>query len=541
MRYSALLFLAALFLSGCALTRPGTLDEVGELFTEGSEEILRDTLRTARGGPRVLVLALDGVGADVMTDALEAGDLPALSALFGASAASGETASGARGALWAHAYGAEDVVSVFPSETAAGWTAVFTGKPPAETGVVGNEWFDRDSLRIYAPVPLSVGTFEQTLAVYTDDFLGEQIQTPTLYDRADVRAHVANAFVYRGADVLTRPDLGDIGELIEGAIEAIFGGGEEVFEEVDDDASDGVISSMKRHGIPDLQVAYFGGPDLAAHGGGEEAQRAYLRDETADDLANVLDAYRARGALQDLWVVVVADHGHTDTLPEPGQSLREKTSAVLDSLGLRLRDPSLGDKGEDFDVVMAVNEAAAFLYVADQTACDTVCDWSRAPRLDADVLPVARALAASDSLAGSLDLVLVRASRRGESVPFQVLVDGQPVSLTAYFARNPRPDLVAVEERLGWLTDGPMGHRAGDILLLARSGAEQPLAERFFFHDGGASGHGSASRSDSIIPLIVANASASGNEIRERVTRAVGPQPTQLDVTALILDLLITP
>ena len=441
-----LAFCLASVYAGCTLIRPGTLDEVGELLAEGGEVVLRDSLRPARGEPRVLVVALDGVGADVMRDALEAGDLPALSALLGP--ASGES-------HWEHGYAAEDVVSVFPSETAAGWTAVFTGRPPAETGVVGNEWFDRDSLRIYAPVPLSVGTFEQTLAVYTDDFLGEQIRTPTLYERAGLRAHVAQAFVYRGADVLTRPNLGDVGEVVEGAVEAVFGGREQAFEELDDDASESLDRTMERHGIADLQVVYFGGPDLAAHGGGEEAQRAYLREETAGDIATVLAQYRQRQALEDLWVVVVADHGHTDTLEEPGQSLSERTAGVLDSLGLRLRDPSIGDEGRDFDAVMTVNEAAAFVYLANRATCDSVCVWADPPRLEEDVLPVARAFASSDSLAGSLDLVFARASRRGESVPFQVLEEDRLVPLADYFARHPRPDLVDIERRLGWLTDGP--------------------------------------------------------------------------------------
>lgn len=530
-------FTFALLLSGCALFRPGTLDEVGELLTEGSEEILRDSLRSPRGAPRVLVLALDGVGADVLQAALDAGDLPRLGSVLGAPEADGR---------WAHAASTPGVVSVFPSETAAGWTAVFTGRPPAETGVVGNEWFDVDSLRLYAPVPLSVGTFEQTLAVYTDDFLGEQIQTPTLYERADVRSHVAQAFVHRGADVLTRPDLNDIGELLEGAVQAIFGGGEEAFEELDDDASEGVEGTMKRHGIADLQVVYFAGPDLAAHGGGPEAQRAYLREETDHDIGRVLDTYAARGALDDLWIVVVADHGHTETLQEERQSVGEAARVLLDSLGRRPLDPTLKPDSTEFDAVLAINEAAAFVYLADQTTCAPACDWTRPARLEADVLPVARAFrdaSAADTtsglpLAGALDLVLVRAARRGESVPFRVLDGDRLVPLADYLRASPRPDLVDIERRLAWLTDGPMGYRAGDILLLANAGDDRLIAERFFFGSGGASGHGSASRSDSIVPLLVANRAQSGEAIRERVQAAIGDAPTQLDVTDLILNLL---
>ncbi|MEL6614416.1 MAG: alkaline phosphatase family protein [Bacteroidota bacterium] len=532
---------SAVVLGGCALVRPGTLDEVGELLTEGSEEVLRDSLRVPRGEPRVLVIAIDGIRDDVFRERVASGEMPTLARLLGPARGDG---------LWAHAAASPEAVAVFPSETAAAWTAVFTGRPPAETGVVGNEWFDRDSLRIYAPVPLSIETFEQTLAVYTDDFLGEQIQTSTLYERADVRAYVAQAFVYRGADVLTRPDLNDIGELLEGAAQAIFGGGEEAFEELDDDAAEGVEGSLDRHGLPDLQVVYFGGPDLAAHGAGPLAQADYLRDETDPDIGRVLDAFAARGALRDLWVVITSDHGHTETLPEDSQSLGDPARSLLRETGRAVLEPTLRPDSTGFDAVMTVNEAAAFVYLADRASCDSVCDWTRPPDLERDVLPVARAFrAAADAdttalspearpLAGALDLVLARVSRRGESVPFQVLDGDRLVPLATYLAATPRPDLVDLERRLGWLTDGPMGHRAGDVLLLAKAGEQRPLAERYTFGDGGASGHGSASRSDSIIPLVVANPSASGEAIRQRLREAVGERPTQLDVTDLILDLL---
>ena len=485
----------------------------------------------------MLVIALDGVGDETLRDALAAGDLPALAALLGESRGDGE---------WANAIAHEGVVSVFPSETAAGWAAVFTGRPPAETGVVGNEWFDRDSVRVYAPVPLSIGTFEQTLEIYTDDFLGRQIQTPTLYDRADVRAHVANAFVYRGADVLTRPDLNDLGDVLGGAVEAVFGGGDELFETVDDDAPEGMIDAMEDHGVPDLQVVYFGGPDLAGHGGGPEALRAYLREETDEDIARVFGAYRERGALDGLWVVVVADHGQTELGSDESRSVGEHARALLDSLGRNVLDPTLNPDSTDFDAVMTVNEASAFVYLADASACDTTCAWSRPARMEEDVLPVARAFqAASDSsagpLAGALDLVLVRAARVGETVPYRVLVPGgqggdRLVALDEVL--DERPDLVELERRLGWLTDGPMGYRAGDVLLLAKSGGDQRLGERFSFADLQVSGHGSASASDSIIPLIVARSGMPVRLIRQRVRTAIGEAPTQLDVTELVLALL---
>ncbi len=67
------------------------------------------------------------------------------------------------------------------------------------------------------------------------------------------------------------------------------------------------------------------------------------------------------------------------------------------------------------------------------------------------------------------------------ALPFQVF-DGQKLlPISAYLARHPRPDLLQLENRMKWLSAGPYGHRAGDVLLLARSGLERPVEERFYF------------------------------------------------------------
>lgn len=543
-----LILLAAAVLAGCG-SLAGTLDEASELMTEGGERVLNEPMRPIRGTTRVLVLAFDGLGEERLEAALEAGDMPNLAAFLGRPQGDG---------LFEHAYFAEDVPSVFPSETAAGWAAVFTGRPPAETGVTGNEWYDRDSLAVFAPVPLSVGTIEQTLKVYSDGFLGEVIQTPTLFERADVRSHVSLGFVHRGADLLTPPDLNDVGDLLEGAVGAVIGGREEAYEELDDDTWEGVERGVEGHGLPDLQIAYFPGVDLVAHAAGAEAQRAYVRDELDPHVGRVLDLYRSQGALDDTYVVVVSDHGHTDTLDDDRHSLDtggdDEPPALLDSLGYRLRDFTVDPDSSDADLVMIYDEAVAMLYVADRSACPNegdVCDWTLAPGLEEDVLPVARAFrdaAAADTgavggLSGAIDLIFARASDPSgrTSPPYRVLDGDRLVPVGRYLERNPRPDLVRLEERLRWLTDGPLGHRAGDVLLLAKSGESRPIEERFYFGSPRTSGHGSASASDSHISLVVAKSNASGRALRDAVRTAVGETPTQLDVTDLILALLASP
>lgn len=541
----ALAVLAGTSLAGCTLMR-----RTVEVAACDGAETLCAPMRAPRGAPRVLLVGIDGVSDRMLREALAAGDLPRTAALLGAPTDSA--------GVWAHAYAAPGVLSVLPSETAVGWSALFTGAPPAVNGVVGNEWFDRDTRRFYAPIPVSVRTYDETMAIYADDLLGDVLAAPTLYERAGVRAHVSMASVYRGADLLTPLHLTDVSDLLAAATRYLTGGGRrQLYRTLDDDARAGVERGMRRFGVPDLQVVYFPGPDLVAHLYGLDAQRAYLRTYLDRQIGAVLDSYRRRGALDGTYVLIVADHGHTAVLPDDRHSLDARAvptepRAVLAAVGRRPRARGIGtDLVAAYDAVLAYDEGSAVVHLADASTCPApgdACDWGRPPRLAEDVLPVARAFheasatgAYVPALEGTLDLVLARVARRadGTSPPFEVFDGERLVPVRDYLATHPRPDLAALEGRLGWMTDGPHGVRAGDVLLLARGGGARPIGERFYFFDGTErSAHGSAAWSDGVIPLVLAHPGETGARLRDRLHAAVGPHPTQLDVVPLVLALL---
>lgn len=543
---SAVLALLFLSLTGCGASG-GLLGEAGELFSEGGSKTLRTPLRPIRGTTRVLVIGLDGVGNAVLRDALEQGAMPRLAAFLGPS----------EGDVWRNAYAVSGAPSVFPAETAAGWAAVFTGRPQAENGVAGNEWFDRDSVEVYAPVPLSVGTIKQTLQIYTDNLLGEIIEVPTVFERADVRSHVSMGFVYRGADLMNPPDLQDLPDLLGVALRFITGGDAQkaAFRALDSDTWGGVKRSASQDGLPDLQVAYFPGIDLETHRDGPEAQYTYLTEVIDRRIAQILDLYRAEGVLDDTYVLLVSDHGHTPTLDDDRHSLDSGAPGeppdLFESVGVRLRPFEIGaDTTGDFQAVMTYDEAVAMVYLADRSTCPSpgdVCDWSRPARLDEDVLPVARAFAEAHAtgahaagLDGALDLVLARVSRpaNGTAPPFRVLDGDRLVPVADFLAAHDRDDLFDLERRLGWLTDGPLGHRGGDVLVLAKAGLERPLDQRFYFGAPRHSGHGGASRSDGEITFVLAQAGTLGSTLQAKTYEAVGARPTQLDIADLILALL---
>ncbi|HEX2077424.1 MAG TPA: alkaline phosphatase family protein [Longimicrobium sp.] len=528
-------------------------DELARLLGEGGEKVLRRPMHPARGAPRVIVFALDGAGDRELRQALAAGAMPHAAALLGR-----ETEP----RLYEHGWAAPGVLSILPSTTYAVWASVFTGQPAARTGVPGNEWFAREEMRFYAPAPGTVTQHRHAVQVFSDRLMDRLLRAPTVYERAGVRAYVSLQAYHRGADLLTVPMPSSYGRMVREGAKGIADRDESasqgVYRELDVRAVESLRESIRRHGPADLQVVYFPGLDLYTHVARNPLpdQLRYLRDVVDPAIGQVLDAYRQAGALDGTWVMIIADHGHTPVLPDDRHSLAaegaDEPPQVLRQAGFRVRpfELEVNEDEQDFQAVVAYQGAMAYVYLADRSTCPRPgdrCDWKRPPRLEQDVLPVVRAFdqasrtgAGVPALRGAIDLVFARPPRAPgqDALPFQVWDGERLVPIAAYLARTPRPDLLELERRMQGLAAGPYGHRAGDVLLLARSGMEVPIEQRFYFSGLYHSWHGSASAQDSEIPLLVARPGTPGAAIRDRVRRAAGGRPDQLSITPIILDLL---
>jgi hypothetical protein len=536
---------APLTLLGCGETFD-TVDEAIEIAVDGGVQHLREPIRPAAGPPRVLIFALDGVGHDVLNEALDQGDLPALAALLGERSDS---------TTFAHGASAGPVLTVLPSITLAAWTTLFTGAPPGETGVPGNEWFDREANHFYAPAPVSVTGRNDALATLSDQLLDSLVAVPTLLERADVRSYVSLLPIHRGADMLALPGGGELAELF-GAFPAGVVSDDPVdrklYSAVDRASARRMSDLIDDQGPADLAVVYFPGIDLFTHATPSplEEQRRYLAEVTDSAMAEVLSAYRRAGALEGTYVIVTSDHGHTPVLNDHVHALGGDSAfsarAALEEAGFRVRPFDLDEGSEDHQAVMAWQGAFAYVSIADRATCateGTPCAWPRAPRWDDDVIPAARALASAAALHPSkpLDMVILRqADGQGGSDLF-VLEDDEPVPLADHLAANPRPELLAFAERLRWLTSGPEADHAGDVILMTRLGASTPASERFYFSKPYHSWHASAEEQDSHAPLIVARVDMTGEEMAGKVGAEWSPEPTQLDFVALVLRLLEAP
>jgi hypothetical protein len=212
-----------------------------------------------------------------------------------------------------------------------------------------------------------------------------------------------------------------------------------------------------------------------------------------------------------------------------------------------------GPDEQDFQSVFAYQGAISYVYLADRSTCPNpgqTCDWKKPPRFDKDVMPVVRAMYKENQtgkftpeMKGTLDLIFARPTvpEGKNTLPYEIYDGQRLVKISDYLDEHPRPDLIDLDRRMRWLSVGPYGNRVGDVLLMTKSGLNRPIEKRFYFSGPYSSWHGSASMQDSHVPLIVANQSVSGTDLKVLVDKVAGDRPTQLDITPIILKLLKTP
>jgi hypothetical protein len=543
--WAALAASGALFLIACG---PAT-----QIFMRGGQTQLHPKLQPALPYTRVLVFAMDGATYDQFIDAVASGKAKNIAALMGRRQSK---------EIFENAYSNSNAISVVPT-TMPAWATIFTGQPPAYTGVTGDEFFVRESNHFYAPVPVSVPTKEDTYRVLSSDLLGKLIEVPTVYELVKVRSYVSLNGVYRGADIFTDLDRSAYASIALEILKMAVSGtapANTVFARLDELSTTAIIKNFEQHGLPDLQVVYFPGIDLFTHHTPNplHSQELYLETVTDYSVGRILDYYRKVGELNRTYVLFIADHGHTPVLADDEHALgSEQDVDLLPQLlrheGFRPRKfaLTLPPDQQDYQAVVAYEGVMAYIYLADRSLCSEKgkqCAWGRPPRFKQDVIPVVRALYRSGQhgypiprLKGKLDLIFAREpSLPGQKIrPFKIFDGHELVPIPTYLARHPRPDLIQLDRRITWLSAGPYGSRAGDIVVLPRFNPKGPIEDRYYFGPKYYSEHGSPSLQDSHIPFVLARTVLSGNRLQAIAKPVVNADPTQLDVVPLIRRLLM--
>ena len=184
--------------------------------TGGEKELKPAPPPSSGSGPRMTIFALDGTTPAQLMEAIRSGKAPNLAGVLGKERDRG---------LFEHGYAAPRALSILPSSTIAAWSAIFTGTPPALNGVVGDEWFERESGTFLAPVPVSALDTADVTKVVTGNLIGEELQKPTLYELIKKNINVAMLSVHRGATLYTTVSPASLTDfvafLIKGALKGI--------------------------------------------------------------------------------------------------------------------------------------------------------------------------------------------------------------------------------------------------------------------------------------------------------------------------------
>ncbi|HKV55486.1 MAG TPA: alkaline phosphatase family protein [Candidatus Binataceae bacterium] len=503
-------------------------------------------------GPHVIIFAMDGGCYEQLMNVVRSGAAPNIAALLGKEKGAG---------LFEHGYSAPNALSMLPSSTIADWSSVFTGDPPAYDGVTGDEWFIRETGQFFAPVPISVKDTSDWSRTITDGLVGAQLKSPTMFELVGLRTYVSLGLVYRGTTIYTTVAPASFATLMTDLVTGKLKGEtaeKSVSATIDRASVQKLIDTINQHGLPNLQVVYFPGIDIFTHASVNplEQQEHYLAKVTDPLIGQVLEVYRQKDMLGQTYVFFVSDHGHTPTMNDTDHMLGtgdDSPFGLVTKAGFRVRPPKLklADSEQDYQAVLAYQGFMAYVYLADRSSCAKPgqrCDWRKPPRFEQDVMPVARAFYRTNRsgrpiarLKGTIDLIFARrpVGPGQDARPFEIYDGKGLVPIADYLASHRRPDLIELEQRMKWLGAGPYGNRAGDIVLLARSGMQVPIEKRYYFAaETHYSWHGSADLHDGNIPFILAEENGSGERLRGIVKQVADDSPTELDVTPLVRALL---
>ena len=238
--------------------------------------------------------------------------------------------------------------------------------------------------------------------------------------------------IYRRADYFTVVDPISMVALYTEFIAR--GGGEnspeemEMYEDLDKKSVPKLLDGIEDHGISKIQVVYFPGIDLYTHLASDPLPMEvdYLERITDPLVGQVLAYYQKLGILDQTFVMIIADHGHTPVLRDPKHALGANTNdgpdAALKAAGFRPRELVLnpGPNEQDYQSAIAYQGAIAYVYLANRSICPSghTCDWKRPPRCEQDVLAV-RAFYSSNKtgsnrwMKGTIDLVFARVRADG--------------------------------------------------------------------------------------------------------------------------------
>jgi arylsulfatase A-like enzyme len=501
---------------------------------------------SADPGPSVCVLFFDGLSAEAFERLVDVGALPNIKARIVDRGLSVKTA-----------------VSSVPSETYPNLASLETGLLPGHHGIPANIWLDR-GLRVREAHTNILGIFSST------DYLVPEART--LFERLPGDTVAVTTPIARGASVHARNRI---------ALVASYARNEWSFldRKTLDDVGDAYAGAAAAGRVPPLVWAHFVGTDEVAHVSGLESREFQgTMSEIDDAFGRLLRRLRRRHLDERILFVLVGDHGNrsyrtfVDANELVNRALRANPTEADCSAGDCVLIPAVR-KEKAYDVADAMIAVGAYrgvmIWLPANRPPEDVPSAFRAPRrkrkpripsgaplkipgvsLFAATLaraPEVRLVAARGSSSGTVALYgpsgraeIVREDRDGlESLYLYRVLEGDDPLDYAHSAAAPLvgsahdpdewleataetefPDLVV---QLPEFFDSP---RSPDVFLSPQDG--------YGFTKGYTAGHGSLSRSETVVPLLFAGPGVTPGVLH--AARTVDLAPTLLSYLGVAYD-----
>lgn len=466
----------------------------GYVFKSSTGELIG---KSRRSQPRrVVIIDIDGLSREAFSNRAVANKLPNFARIIGRYERRGEF----RG--FQHAVHFTNATTIFPSVTLVGHASIFTGVYPGAHGIVGNEWFDRQSGDFVNYMSLS-GQIE----IFGRGLANRHLKVLTLYTAASdfgKRSLVSFNQYWKGADYVERPDIKALiyFALGERLLALGFDGVLKDFVKYDQEMLEDLIeklNSLRRNGkpLPDIITLYFAGLDAVGHLVSVSATSDYLERVIDPLIGKFLDKLQELDPewFQHTLFFITADHGRSDVPQQNSEVMKKLKDIVEDALAKVGYDPGLEKPLGRRDVQIALNGGMAHIYIRNRERDDS---WEENPRFNEDVLPAAQALVNHEKLREYIASVFVR--KDGPGSGYELLPWPHSIPLTS--------GQIELIQKLD-------GNRSGDILLLLKRGfyfrrscGTKVLAglcsvEDFASAAGTGSNHGSIWESDLAVPLVV--------------------------------------
>jgi len=276
---------------------------------------------------RVVLVDIDGIRRDTFEHAYLEEKLPNFARILGTV----HDGQGFGTATWF-----ENATAVFPAITMAGQASIFTGVPPSQHSVPGNQWYDRRTNRVIdyfstTGMPCVYGVLLISVSDCSGGFANRHLEAPTIYEAA-TRAGKTSTVVFnaywKGATHAVLPTLEEVAGLVHNNVVD--------YEAFDVTMMDRALESVQRDGLPDLLTIYFIGVDGIGHLRGTSGQVSYLSGTVDGQFGRLLDALELADPQwrTNTQFVITSDHGRTDSPATPGDAQIEgEMRAAIEGCG----------------------------------------------------------------------------------------------------------------------------------------------------------------------------------------------------------------